>query len=775
MPPAVIICLAYILGLLSTASPWGGYPVLAVGMVGMVAAAIGRRFWRLGPKPGIWLAAGLVGLLASFYLQMRVPQAQPNDISQFVFTPMTTSAERPVVKIGGKVASNPRLTRSGRAQFWLLAREFDEISGSVQPLVMGKEVTGKLYVTVPLLQATGLHPGRTIQVTGILYRPKPAANPGAFDFQAYLAREGSFAGMNGDRVTASEAPASWGWWQLRQRIVRTQVRSLGVPEGIVVSAMVLGRKAVDLPYEIRDRFINVGLAHVLAASGFHVSLLLFLVLTLTRRLSVQGQFGFGVASLIIYVGLTGFQPSVLRAAVMGFGALLALLTDRKVKPLGSLLLAAVLLLSIEPLWIWNLGFQLSFLATLGLVVTVPGIVKRLDWLPPAIASLIAVPLAAFVWTLPLLLYSFGKVSLYSIFVNIITTPLVSAIALGGFISALASLIWPLAGSAIAWLLYYPTHFLLQLVEFCTSLPGNSFAIGNISLWQLLLLYGSIGAVWLLAPRKNNQSLIPFSVGLAIALIVIPALVTQVTMFRVTVLATSGKPVFVIQDRGEVTLVNSGDESTALYTIIPFLQQQGVNHIDWAIATSRIRNHRSGWFQLFSKFPIQQFYDILHLDAAANQVEFRALQEIVQKRRGTYQPLPLEKTLQIGSTSVRLINFQPQIVSLKIRDRTWLILGDIRPADQNLLLAAGKLPKAEVIWWPGSSLNSDLLAALQPEVAIASAEAIDENTIIELLRGNTKPYNTDKNGAIQWTPEQGFKTAIDLDIDFADNGKLLMGN
>ncbi|MBO1346863.1 MAG: ComEC/Rec2 family competence protein [Hormoscilla sp. GUM202] len=774
MHPAsgVIICLAYILGLLSTASPWGGYAVL---VLGVAAAGGGRRFWRMGPKPGIWLAAGLVGLLASFYLQMRVPQPLDNDISQFVSTPITASAERPVVKIGGKVVSNPRLTRSGRAQFWLLAREFHEISGLVQPLVMGEEVTGKLYVTVPLLQATGLHPGRTVEVTGILYKPKPAANPGAFDFKDYLAREGSFAGMNGDRLTMSDASRSWGWWQLRQRIVRAQVRGLGVPEGIVVSAMVLGRKAVDLPYDIRDRFINVGLAHVLAASGFHVSLLLFLVLTLTRRLSVQGQFTFGLAALIIYVGLTGFQPSVLRAAVMGFGALLALLTDRKVKPLGSLLLAAVLLLAIDPQWIWNLGFQLSFLATLGLVVTVPGLVQRLDWLPPAIASTIAVPLAASIWTLPLLLYSFGKVSPYSIFVSIITTPLIGAIALGGFISALAAVIWPAAGSAIAWLLYHPTHSLIQLVEFASQLPGNSLAIGNISLWQLLLLYGLIGAVWLLAPRKQNQFILSFSLGLAIALIIIPAMLAQATMFRVTVLATSGKPVILIQDRGEITLVNSGNESTALYTILPFLQQQGVNHIDWAIATSMVRNNRSGWFQIFNKFPIQQFYDILHLDAAANQVEYRALQETIQKHEGKYQPLPLEKTLEIGSTSVKLINFQPQIISLQILDQTWLLLADLKPADQNLLLGAGKLPKAEVIWWPGSSLNDDLLSALQPQVAIASAGAIDENTRYELLRSKTKLYSTEQNGAIQWTPENGFETTLDLESNFAENGELRMDN
>ncbi len=79
MHPAsgVIICLAYILGLLSTASPWGGYTVLVLGV-----AAAACRFWRMGPKPGIWLTAGLVGLLASFYLPMRVPQPLDNDIRQ---------------------------------------------------------------------------------------------------------------------------------------------------------------------------------------------------------------------------------------------------------------------------------------------------------------------------------------------------------------------------------------------------------------------------------------------------------------------------------------------------------------------------------------------------------------------------------------------------------------------------------------------------------------------------------------------------------------------
>ena len=767
----VILCLAYILGLLSTAFPWGGYGVLAGGVV---AALSIPRIWRTGPRLNIWLVAGIVGLLASLYFQMRVPQPQPNDISEFVST-STIATEKQVVMIEGKVTSNPRLTRSGRSQFWLEPREFQAISGSDQPLVVGKEVTGKLYVTVPLLQATGLHPGKAIAVTGVLYKPKPASNPGAFDFQAYLAQQGSFAGLTGRQVSISAAPRKWGWWIVRQRIIRSQLRSLDVPEGLVVSAMVMGRRAVDLPYEIRDDFIQVGLAHVLAASGFHVSLVLGLVLSATRRLSSRIQFNCGLTALVLYVGLTGFQPSVLRAALMGFGALLAMVTQRQVKPLGLLLVAAVVLLLVNPLWIWDLGFQLSFLATLGLVVTVPPITERLDWLPTTIASVISVPLAASIWTLPLLLYTFGLVSPYSIIVNIVASPLIAAIAIGGVISALVAVISTSAGSALAWLLYYPTHALIEMVGFFSQLPGNSVAIGTISVFQTSALYGLIGIVWLLGDRqketdnqKKKQLVLPVSVAVAIALIVIPVWQTQATLFRVTVLATSRKPVLVIQDRGTVTLINSGDESTARFNILPFLQQQGVNRLDAAIATSRSWTIRSGWFQILERLPIKTFYDAAFADSLSNSVDFQVFASAIQNRRGDYQPLPLDIPVQISSTSVRLINAEPPVVEFQVRDRTWLLLGDLKPADQNLLLETNKLPTTHVLWWPGNSLNVDLLNVLRPDVAIASAGAIDPNTSIALLQTNTQLYSTERDGAIQWTPTNGFETTFDLDAHDANS-------
>ena len=133
---------------------------------------------------------------------------------------------------------------------------------------------------------------------------------------------------------------------------------------------------------------------------------------------------------------------------MGIAVLIGQTFQRKVRITGSLLLAAVIILLWNPLWIWDLGFQLSFLATFGLIITVPPLTQKLDWLPPAIATLIAVPIASSIWILPLSIYTFNIVATYSIPTNIITSPLIMIISLGGMASASIGLISPDLGSLL---------------------------------------------------------------------------------------------------------------------------------------------------------------------------------------------------------------------------------------------------------------------------------------------------------------------------------------
>ncbi|QIZ72096.1 ComEC/Rec2 family competence protein [Oxynema aestuarii] len=770
--PLILLCLAYIAGLLASAIPGGRYGLLVLGIgagIGVFLKLPGYlRCLKAGLKPAFFIAAGALALIAAFYLQLRLPQPQTDDISHYI-APTTGIGEQPAVTVLGKVTSTPRLTRSNKVQFWFDVTQLNELVGSADPIATvpptsrTQPVSGKLYVTVPLLQGTGVHPGRRLSISGELYKPEPPKNPGAFDFQAYLASRGSFAGLRGEQVyfLSETREEGWGLWRVQRRIVRSQVRWLGVPHGPLVSAIVLGRRVVDLSIEVRDRFIQVGLAHVLAASGFHVALILSLVRLLTRPLSERLQFGAGSAVLMLYVILTGGSASVSRAAIMGFAALLAPLLQKQVKPLGSLLLAATILLLLQPGWIWDLGFQLSFLATLGLLVTVPSIVERLDWLPVTIASALAVPIAATIWTLPLQLYVFHVVSPYSIAVNLITTPLVSAITIGGFISAIAGAIWPLAGSALAWLLYYPVEGLLEIVEFFANLPGNSVATGALSIAQVVLLYTTIAAIWVI-PWLQRQRRWGLGVLFAIALVVTPTLHAKATVVQMTVLATPRDPVLVIQNRGQVALVNSGDDRTTQFTILPFFRQQAIARLDWAISTAPVSSN-TGWHQLFDRLDIALFSAPEPSPEEGDLLSHEAILHDLEQFEGSYEPLREDETLKFGAIAVRPISFEPMVVELQFDGQTWLWLGNLDPSQQNRWLGAGILPGSrpesslDVLWWSGDQVTPYLLDALQPEVAIAASEEIDPATATLLEQKNIRIYITGLEGAVRWTPTQGFES------------------
>ena len=851
----VIFCLAYILGLISTGVFWGRYAILALGIA--VAIAMPKLLLKhtkkhfkttkkrrsRTPKNAIeepletreklsllevlprakwvWAMAGLLAFLASFYLVLRSPQPAVNDISKLI--PAEGNTQEVVVTVRGRVVSNPRLTRSGRSQFWLDTDVVSEINGSDGGVVVNRPVSGKLYVTVPLLQATGLYADNTIAVVGSLYKPQPPSNPGAFDFRAYLAREGAFAGLKGRQVDWRREKAiadvnrvnskTGAFWEstemqpspiqaMRMRIARSQLSHLNVPEGPLISAIALGKQTVDLPYNIRDYFVQAGLAHAIAASGTQVSMVLALVIALTKRFSKQLQFGFGVGALFLLVGLTGFEASICRAALMGFGTLFALVLSREVKPLGLLLIAATILLLVNPLWIWDLGFQLSFLATLGLVVTAPPLMAKLDWMPPAIASIVVVPIAASVWVLPLLLYVFSVVSPYSILVNIIAAPLLWILSIGGMISALAGLIFPPAGSVLAQLLDYPAKGLIAIAQYFSQLPGNSVAVGQVSVFQLIALYILICWVWLggrskkeegrrkkeegrrkqeagsrkqeagrgkqgksrvFALRISSAWILPLALVAGISIIALPGWHSQTSLFQVTLLATSGEPVLVIQDQGKVTLINTGDENTVRFTVLPFLQQQGVNSVNFAIATHGHLGMSGGWGKLLERLTIKTFYDN-NAPKQINRGNNQELMTAVQSRQGLYFPLETNTKIDLGSTRLQFVDAEIPVVELLMGDRTWLLVGDMTPEAQSMLskrlAATGTLKRTQVLLWSGKTLTAELLAAVGAQVAIASADEIDPETAAQLRQSKTQIFWTGRDGALQWTPVGGFKTTLE---------------
>ena len=643
--------------------------------------------------------------------------------------------------------TRPRLTQSQRIQFELKAAQLKLTASSESPIeAEPAPVTGRVYVTVPLLQATGLYPGQKITVAGSLYLPKPAANPGGFNFAQYLAQRGIFAGLNGKTIDRTQNRASPPiLWNIRQRIIRAQVRGAGVPEGVLLSAMVMGGRSVDVPHSVRESFRIAGLSHTLAASGAHVAVFLGVVMALTRRCSVKWRVGLGVGALLLFVGLAGLQPSVLRAAIMGGAALTALLAERKVKPLGALLVTATILLAVNPVWIWDLGFQLSFMATLGLLVTVPVLSKWLDWLPKLLIPWFAVPIAAHLWTLPILLHTFGVVSVFSILINILASPLFTIASLGGVASGLAALIHPEAGRLVAALLYYPAHSFIALAEWGSQLPGSSFAVGTIGIVQPALLYGLMLVVWRWE-RSHRYWWVAALLG--VSLVAIPVGYGAMTRVQVTVLATSSEPVLVIQERGTVALINAGSESDVRFTLLPFLQSQGINQIHQAIDLTPSTETES-WQRLAASLPIQHLHTVGQFASQSHPTPI--------------MPLTLHQPVAIGSTTVQLLNSSPTVLSLQRGEQTWLLL-DAPTLDDSTLkaFAPAPLPPAQVLLGSGESLSLTTLEAVQPTIAIANARSLPAETQSWLETHAVTTYLTERDGAIQWTPHKGFRAIVPPD-------------
>lgn len=751
----VILCLAYGLGLFFMSllvrhlgcDITQGAVISGLGMLGCgVGAAIALPSrWRRGPRASVWLLAGAIALLAILNYAWQWPRAGAQDIGQWI----ERSPERGEQALWGQIQNMPSQNRNGQGRFWLQVEQVRLLDGQGEPLGEPERAEGKVYATAPWEMAQALYPGQSIELNGTLYRPSAPKNPNGFDFQAYLQDNGSFAGFAASRIQPQRrvSPPRWRLWQLRKRIATAQEKGLGIPAGPLVSAMTLGRQATsNLPYDLQDNFMQAGLAHTLAASGFQVSLMLGVLMALLKRQSGVVKVVAGTLTLLLFVGLAGAEPSVMRAALMGGGVLIGLALERKVKPLGCLLVAVTLLLLVNPLWIDSIGFRLSVMATFGLMVTATPLTQRLDWLPGTLAALVAVPIAAYLWTVPLQLYYFQTLSFYSILLNMAVTPLVTVLSLGGMASAIAAASLPSLGSFLASLLYLPTHLLIALVNWEVQLPGNSFATGQLSLVQMLGLYGLLFLAWGQAGWRRRWGLGMAGVLLAFA----PLWYHTSTASQITVLAAGQDAVLVAQHERQAVLINGSEPKTAFYTLLPFLRQGGINQLDWAVALPLPGHASESWQTVVSQTPVETLLGLGNTNPCPPcTTGIRSFQPLAA---GQSHPLAAGQIQRFGTE-------HPILRFTLVESHPWLMLPKLSLPLQQFLAQAGTGLASEVLWWDGSPLAAALLDVVQPQVAIASARSLSPKTEEQLRQRGIQVFVTERDGAITWRPETGFRAYL----------------
>ena len=259
------------------------------------------------------------------------------------------------------------------------------------------------------------------------------------------------------------------------------------PESSLLLGILIGAKKT-LPENITNEFNKAGLSHIIAVSGYNISVIVGCLGYLSYLIGRKKNFWLTLLFIGAFTILTGASASVIRAGLMGFLVLLSQRSGRMYHITSSLCLAAGIMVLQNPrILVWDAGFQLSFLATLGIVYGMPVLEKLTLWWTEVkfLKTILLTTLSAIIATLPLLLFEFGQLSIIAVVANLLVLPLVPPVMFVGFLC-----ITPFFGPGFAFITSVILKAIIGLVKFLTVWKYSALEF-KISPLTFVLLYGFI--------------------------------------------------------------------------------------------------------------------------------------------------------------------------------------------------------------------------------------------------------------------------------------------
>jgi competence protein ComEC len=344
-----------------------------------------------------------------------------------------------------------------------------------------------------------------------------SGNPGTFDYQRYAAfsgiyqqvflKPGEFAVLAGNKGNLIK---KW-LFNTRERVVR--IIAAHIPEkkeAGLAEALLIGYKG-DLDKTLVQSYSNTGVVHIIAISGLHLGLIYWLLNLILRPLKKYKTIRwlrpiFMITGLWSFALLAGGGPSILRSAVMFSFIVIGESMERKTSIYNSLAASAFMLLCINPFWLWDAGFQLSYIAVLSIVVFLKPIYHLFYFknrIVDTIWKLNAVTLAAQILTIPVTVYQFHQFPNYFLITNVLAVPLSSLIVLGEILLCVVAIV-PAIATKLGLALQSFIQVMNGFVEHMESLPFSLWDGLYISVVQLILMYACIICIsyWLLQKNKS---------------------------------------------------------------------------------------------------------------------------------------------------------------------------------------------------------------------------------------------------------------------------------
>lgn len=364
------------------------------------------------------------------------------------------------------------------------------------------------------LVTTKLYPqynyGDVIEITGQLKEPE---NFDEFDYKSYLAKSDIYSVMAFPEIKILEAgrgnKLKSGLFWLKQNFESVLAKTLPEPQASFMAGLTLGEKKT-MPESLTEAFKKTGTTHIVALSGYNIGLIAGFIMSILTIFAVRRnlRFWLAVLAIVFFTILTGASASIVRAAIMGVLVLLARQEGRMYNIRNALVFAGAVMIYLNPKILrFDIGFQLSFLATAGLVWLAPVFARWFEKLPKLykLKEILIATLSAQLAVLPLLLVYFGQLSLISPLVNLLILLFIPQTMLLGFTTGILGMIWLLPAKLFAWISWLYLTFELSIIRFFANLP-----LASVSLkwnWLLAIFYYFIILFFLYRFHKKQRSVI----------------------------------------------------------------------------------------------------------------------------------------------------------------------------------------------------------------------------------------------------------------------------
>lgn len=572
--------------------------------------------------------------------------------------------------------------------------------------------------------------------------------------------------------------------QLRQRL-QTRIeahfwsptRNRISVHGAVLEALLLGQRG-RLETHVQRTLQNSGLYHLMAISGAHVAVICLVLFKSMRLLRIpkRGSYLLLVAFLAFYAHLVEGRPSVIRATLMTGMYLLGKFFWKEVNLLNTLALSALLLLLLNPYTLFTFGFQLTYAATLAILLFASRIMRRLPRLPFKAQELFAMTLSAQAGVLPLVAVGFNRITLSAFLLNFAALPLLFIIMSAGFLFLPLSLVCaPLAGG-VSHFLVLGIDLLLALSRLSTGPLGFlSYRIPTPSLWTCGG-YAVSGLLLLRRPRHKWQYYTTAACFLLFTgtLISYP-FASSSSQLKITFIDVGQGDSILVEFPGRrKMLVDGGGSHYGSFDVgerivSPFLWRKGIKRIDYLVSTHPHPDHLLGLQAVLRNFRVGEFWEAYSYPDDRNYADTLQILSPGVPIRKLYRG----EILHLGEVRIEVLN-PPEsqaaaaadsnnaslVLRISDRNSAFLLTGDVEAAAEKEIREGGRILTAEILKAPhhGSASSStwEFLRAVSPRVLVVTVGKnnrynFPHQQVLERYASlGATVYRTDRDGAVEIT-------------------------